>query len=65
MVSVQESSISFLSVLFLSAVEIRLFLYIRLKIMLTVFLSEILVKRDVTSKETNLYPSLKRLRGCY
>ena len=26
-------------------------------------LSRILVKRDMTSKETNLYPSLKRLRG--
>ena len=63
MVFVQESSISFLSVRFFSVVEIRLFLYIRFKIMLTVFLSGILVKRDVTSKETNLYPSSKRLRG--
>ena len=60
MVFVQQSSISFLSVRFFSVVEIRLFLYIRFKMMLTVFLSGILVKRDVTSKETNLYPSLKR-----
>ena len=31
--------------------------------MLTVFLSGILVKRDLTSKETNLYPSSKILCG--
>ena len=62
MVFVQESSISFFSVRFFSVVEI-LFLYTRFKIMLTVFLSGMLLKRDVTSKETNRYPSLKRLRG--
>ena len=63
MVFVQESSISFFSVRFFSVVEIILFLYTRFKIMLTVFLSGMLLKRDVTSKETNRYPSLKRLRG--
>ena len=31
--------------------------------MLTVFLSGTLVKRDLTSKETNLYPSSNSLRG--
>ena len=50
MVFVQESSISFLSVRFFSVVEIRSFLYILFQIMLTVFLSGILVKKDVTSK---------------
>ena len=31
--------------------------------MSTVFLSGTLVKRDLASKETNLYPSSKSLRG--
>ena len=29
----------------------------------TVFVSGLVVKRDLTSKETNLYPSSKSLRG--
>ncbi len=67
MVLVQESSINFLSVRFLNVVGIRSLLQTRLKIMLTVFLSGILVKRDLTSKDTNLYPSSRRLHGieCY
>jgi hypothetical protein len=51
---VQESKSSFLSVRFLIVVIMRLSLYILSKIILIVLRNGMLVKREVTSNDTNL-----------
>ena len=58
-----ESSNSFFSVLLLNEVAKPFRLYIQCRIMFTVFLRGILVKRDLTSKETNLNSSLNMFCG--